>query len=54
MITVHIDTKHIIFYRIDGSIEEYDLTNPRQPLPRWRSLVDQRRTELQRASQGSL
>lgn len=32
-------TAHIIFYMADGSVITYDLTDPRVPLPSFRSLV---------------
>ena len=32
-------THYIVFYMAGGSVREYDLTDPRVPLPRFRSLV---------------
>lgn len=32
-------THYIVFYMADGSVREYDLTDPRVPLPRFRALV---------------
>ena len=34
-------THYIVFYCDDGSVIEYDLIDPRVPLPRFRSLVVQ-------------
>ncbi len=31
--------QYVIRYMTDGTIEEYDISDPRVPLPRWLSLV---------------
>jgi hypothetical protein len=33
-------THYIILYLADGSVEEYDLTDPQIPLPRFRALTN--------------
>ena len=32
-------TEHVIWYNTDGSIQEFDLTDAKTPLPRWRSVA---------------